>query len=53
MKRQQIILIGGGGHAKVIIDAIQAGEKWEIVGVIDAELPLGSKIADIEIIGRD
>lgn len=32
---EKIILIGGGGHAKSIIDSIRVVEKFDVVGIVD------------------
>jgi FlaA1/EpsC-like NDP-sugar epimerase len=37
MKKEKIILIGGGGHAHSVIDVIEQENKYEIVGIIDVE----------------
>ena len=34
MKKEKILVIGAGGHAQVVIDIIEQGEKYEIVGLI-------------------
>lgn len=53
MKKEQIILIGGGGHCKSVIDVIEATEKYLIFGIIDIKENIGKKILDYEIIGCD
>lgn len=35
MARQPLVVIGGGEHARVVIDAARAGSAWEIVGIVD------------------
>ncbi|MFA4905587.1 MAG: UDP-N-acetylglucosamine 2-epimerase [Candidatus Margulisiibacteriota bacterium] len=32
--REEIVLIGGGGHCKVVIDAIQKGNAFKVCGII-------------------
>ncbi len=49
----KIILIGGGGHCTSVIDVIELEAKYKIIGIIDENLALGSKISGYEIIGRD
>lgn len=46
-----VILIGGGGHAKVIIDCIRA-EGNEVVGVLDDGLEPGTKVLDVPVLGK-
>jgi sugar O-acyltransferase (sialic acid O-acetyltransferase NeuD family) len=49
MKR--VIIVGAGGHSKVLIDIIQKEAKYELVGLIDDYFEVGSKIIGLEIIG--
>lgn len=49
---EKIILVGGGGHCKVIIDIIKSTNEYEIVGITDNN-GIGTKILDIPIIGDD
>jgi UDP-perosamine 4-acetyltransferase len=35
-----LVVLGGGGHARVVIDALQAGNR-QILGVVDPKLSLG------------
>lgn len=39
--KQKIVIIGAGGHGKVICDAILAQDKYELVGFVDALIPVG------------
>ena len=48
-----IILIGGGGHAYSCIDVIEAERKFQIIGLIDNKLSLNIKIINYKIIGND
>lgn len=50
---EKIILIGGGGHCKVIIDAILKGKQYEIEGIIDPNISIGKKVLNIPVIGKD
>lgn len=47
---KKIVLIGGGGHCKVIIDIIKSIGKYEIVGITDKT---NNSVLDIPIIGDD
>jgi sugar O-acyltransferase (sialic acid O-acetyltransferase NeuD family) len=53
MSKEQIILIGGGGHCKSCIDVIEQGQKFEIVGILDLSEKYGQKILGYKIIGND
>lgn len=48
---KKIVLIGAGGHCKVIIDIIKSKDEYEIIGIIDNN-SIGS-VFDIPIIGDD
>ena len=50
---KEILLIGGGGHCKSVIDVIEQEGKFKIAGIIDNNLKLGTKILDYEVIGKD
>ncbi len=49
----KIIIIGAGGHSKVIVDIIQNEQKYEIVGFIDNNLPIGHKVLDYQVLGKE
>lgn len=49
---EKIVLIGAGGHCKVIIDIIKSTNEYEIVGIIDREQNSDS-ILNVPIIGND
>ena len=50
---REIILIGGGGHCKSVIDVIEQEASYNIAGVIDKAELLGSNVLDYPIIGTD
>tara|TARA_A100001015_G_scaffold315080_1_gene426031 strand:- start:362 stop:940 length:579 start_codon:yes stop_codon:yes gene_type:complete len=50
---KKIILIGGGGHCKSVIDVIEREAKFKIVGIVDRSKFLGQKIFGYKIIGND
>ena len=49
----KIILIGGGGHCKSVIDVIEQEKKYKIYGIVDKPKFLGSKILGYKVIGSD
>ena len=51
--KKEIILIGGGGHCKSVIDVIEQENKYGIAGIIDRKELIGSKVLGYEIIGCD
>ncbi len=50
---KEIILVGGGGHCKSVIDVIELENKYKIIGVIDKKELIGSKVLDYDVIGCD
>ena len=53
MKKEKIILIGGGGHCRSVIDVIELQNKYEIAGIVDKKELIGQQILGYEIIGCD
>ncbi|WP_238883207.1 acetyltransferase [Clostridium sp. YIM B02551] len=49
---RKIVLIGAGGHCKIIIDIIKSRGLYEIVGITDKS-EIDKKILDIDVIGDD
>jgi sugar O-acyltransferase (sialic acid O-acetyltransferase NeuD family) len=49
----KIIIIGAGGHSKVIVDIIQNEQKYKIAGFIDNNLPIGHKVLDYKVLGKE
>lgn len=50
---EKILLIGGGGHCKSVIDVIEQENKFIIAGIVDKKELLGKKVLGYEIIGCD
>lgn len=48
----KIIMLGGGGHAKVLIELIRLAGEYEIAGILD-RLEAGSVISGISVLGND
>lgn len=53
MKKEKIILVGGGGHCHSVIDVIEQENKYEIIGIVDTKENIGKKVLDYEIIACD
>jgi sugar O-acyltransferase (sialic acid O-acetyltransferase NeuD family) len=51
--KENIILIGGGGHCRACIDVIEAQGKFLIAGIIDVKEKLRQKVSGYELIGCD
>jgi len=52
MAKKKIVLIGGGGHCKVVISILKKLDNFEIVGIVD-NYKADSFISGIKIIGTD
>ena len=51
--RKRILVIGGGGHAKVVLDALR-GRSYDIVGILESNKDkIGSCVCGVPIIGTD
>ena len=51
--KAKIVLIGGGGHCKSVIDVIEQEGQFEITGIVDKPEFLGSDILGYSVIGND
>lgn len=51
--KENIVVIGSSGHAKVIIDIIEKGGIYSISGIVDPHRPIGTKIFGYEVLGGD
>jgi sugar O-acyltransferase (sialic acid O-acetyltransferase NeuD family) len=47
-----VILIGAGGHARVLLDILRASG-IAVVGAVDKQKAPGSKLGDVEVLGSD
>jgi sugar O-acyltransferase (sialic acid O-acetyltransferase NeuD family) len=47
-----VVIYGGGGHAKSLVELIGAEGKFRVVGILDDHLPPGSKILGIPVLGN-
>ena len=50
---KDIILIGGGGHCKAVIDIIEQEDLFNIIGIIDKPEFLGKSVLGYPVIGND
>ena len=52
-KMKEIILIGGGGHCKSVIDVIEQEAQFLITGIVDNSELIGTDILGYPVIGSD
>ncbi|MBL0686409.1 MAG: acetyltransferase [Sulfurospirillum sp.] len=50
---KNIIVIGSGGHAKVVIDIIEKEKKYNIIGLIDTCKSKGDKVFNYSVLGEE
>lgn len=51
--KKKIVLVGGGGHCKVIIDATRKQKEFSIYGITDSKLRKGTEILGVPVLGKD
>ncbi len=51
--KNKIVIVGGGGHARVLIDLIRAAGQFDIVGLTDPDLPVGTVVSGVPVLGDD
>jgi sugar O-acyltransferase (sialic acid O-acetyltransferase NeuD family) len=49
--QNDILVYGGGGHGKALIDLLRANSTYTVVGIIDDGIPVGSKIMGVLVLG--
>jgi UDP-perosamine 4-acetyltransferase len=48
-----VVIWGAGGHAKVCIEIIRAVGELGIYGIVDANVPPGTRVLDVPVIGHE
>ena len=51
MESSALILFGGGGHSKTLIDLIRAEGRYTLAGIVDDGLPAGSAVLGVPVLG--
>lgn len=51
--KEKILLIGGGGHCRSVIDVIEQENRYEIGGIIDKKELVGSEVFGYKVLGCD
>lgn len=52
MEQKNLILVGGGGHCKSVIDVAESAG-YNILGILDMPEDIGKKVLDYKVIGTD
>lgn len=50
---KNIVLVGGGGHCKAVIDVIEQEGKYNIIGILDLPQNVNKEVLGYKIIGTD
>lgn len=50
---RDIILIGGGGHCRAVIDVIEEQGTYKIAGIVDVSSKIGSSVLGYKVIATD
>jgi len=50
---RKLILVGGGGHAKSVIDVIETQNKYRIIGIVDRAEKVNTTVLNYPIIASD
>ena len=53
INKKSILVFGGGGHSKMCIEILKHSQSYEIVGIVDSELPINSTVLGVTVFGRD
>jgi sugar O-acyltransferase (sialic acid O-acetyltransferase NeuD family) len=53
MVNKSLVLIGGGGHCRAVIDVVEQENKYRIIGILDGQLAVGTQILGYEVLGGD
>jgi sugar O-acyltransferase (sialic acid O-acetyltransferase NeuD family) len=53
MKKEPIILVGGGGHCVSCIDVIEAEGRFNVEGIVDVKEKIGQSLLGYSYIGSD
>lgn len=51
--KENIILVGGGGHCRSVIDLIQEQGIYQIVGIVDLASKMGSSVLGYKVVATD
>lgn len=51
--KQQLILVGGGGHARSVADTLKNQSQYEVIGILDTSIPVGNMVEGIPVLGKD
>lgn len=50
-EKPYLLIFGGGGHAKAILDMVKQIGEYAIAGIVDDKLPAGRRVLDVPVLG--
>ncbi len=50
---KKIVLIGGGGHCKSVLDTLLRNKKYDEIVIIDRNIEVGTRVLECEVVGSD
>lgn len=50
---EDLVLLGGGGHCRAVIDVVERTGRYRIAGIVDGALAKGSEVAGYPVLGAD
>ncbi len=53
MKKIPVVIFGVSGHAEVILDIIESGDSYKLLGFVDNETPVGTSLLGYKVLGND
>ncbi|MDP8213483.1 MAG: acetyltransferase [Candidatus Zapsychrus exili] len=51
--KNKILLVGAGGHCKVVLDLLRNIKEYEVAGIIDLKENLKTKVLGVSVVGTD
>lgn len=51
--KSKVVVIGAGGHAKVVLDILEKQNCYEIAGLLDAHKPAGTEVYGYRVLGEE
>ena len=51
--KKKILLIGAGGHCKVVLDLLLSSKEYEVAGIIDRKERIGERVLGVPVSGTD
>lgn len=51
--KKKIVLIGAGGHCKVVLELLFSIKEYEVAGIVDFKDRVGSKVLGVSVVGAD